>query len=142
MGSSPRAELLYGVELGINCGFEYDALPDWFDQEEDDWTMAAEMRLLAASGFTESDCLVEGYFARKSAAEREIGVQVRRYGCGEDDSYLLAAVCYRTTWDSAVAIPELAAPPWADSRLAWAVQTLGVSPKVRTPGWLLTASYW
>lgn len=142
MGSSPRAELLYGIELGINCGFEYDELPGWYDEEEGDWAGSAEMCLLAASGFTESDYLIDGYFTRKSAAEREMGVQVRRYGAGEDDSYLLAAVCHRTDWDRALAIPALAVPEGADARLAWAVGVLGVSPRVPVPGWLLTASYW
>lgn len=142
MGSSPRAELLYGIELGINCGFKYDELPAWFDEEGDeDWIASAEAHLLTAFGFTETDWQVEGYYQRKGAAETAMGVQVRSYGAGEDDSYLLAAVVHRTTWDSALAIPELVVPEGAEERLAWAVDALGVAPQVRQPRWLLTASY-
>lgn len=142
MGTSTNGILAYGYDLGEDFAglSDYERNePAWYDESEG-WQESAEKALLAAHGFTETDWQVDGYFARKKAAEEEMGVELDTYCSGDYPMFLLAAkvqTCYRGDADPV----DLTLPDNADERLAWALGVLGITPKADRPQWLL-ASYW
>lgn len=97
MGMSSRARLVYGYALGgdedsegwlIEEASEYGEWePDW--QGEDGITEAAEARMLASVGFTETDWEVDGYFDRQREAKDRLGVKFVHHG-GEWSCVVLA----------------------------------------------------
>lgn len=153
MGMSSRARLVYGYALGgnedgegwlVEEANEYGEWePDWMG--DDDLISAAEQRLLASVGFTETDYKSPGYFDRQRDAEARLGVELVPHGY-ELSCYALATHKVTVEWgDTAVldfAALESArvAGDW-DSKLAAAVGALGMTPKQAKPAWLLLAVY-
>lgn len=142
MGTSTNGILAYGYDLGDYFGErdDYDAPnPDWYDETEG-WSESAQIALLAAHGFTETDWQADGYFDRKREAEEAMGVAIEHYCSCDYPMYLLAAK--RQTAYRGDANPiDLTLPDNTDERLAWAIGVLGLKPKADKPQWLL-ASYW
>lgn len=170
MGQSTNAVLAYGYDLAggddewkiAEVGeFGEPNLP-WFnpdgeleedtdteddDEAETDFVTLAEKRLLAEiAGFSEEPYAADGYYDRKQAAEKLVGVEFESYCSGEYSMWVLAThviTVYRG--DSKLIDPaELAAMPeregW-DAKLAAAVAALGITPTQTKPGWVLV-SYW
>lgn len=155
MGHAPKAQLIYGYDLGGDddgwAFAEYDqdeceiSLP-WFDPTKE-FAEEAEKRLLAQiAGFTEEWRQGAGseFFAREKAAKAQLGVEFEFYGyemCG----HALSAHREWVEWSAtAVDLAALASRPAAegwDDKLAAAVAALGITPKQERPGWLLAASY-
>ncbi len=161
MGRSSDAILAYGYDLGggdeewkIHQTDEYGSIrPDqftWYDEDDEDGSVEfieqAENRLLVASGFTETDWEVDGYFARKREAKERLGVKFRTYCSGEDSMYVLAAKVITVSWGDSelLDLPALMSEPaengW-DEKLRAAIEVLGITPKQEQPGWVL-CSYW
>lgn len=159
MGQSTNAVLVYGYNLGggeidwlvEEANGEYGELHlDWFNEDdesgENDFIEAAEKRLLAAAGFTETDWRADGYFARKREAEKGLGVEFESYCSGDYPIYTLAAhvITVHRGDCKQLSLDELARLPrengW-DDKLAGALRTLGLTPKQAEPAWLLV-SYW
>lgn len=153
MGMDPRARLVYGYALGgdadgegwlIGEAGEYGEWePDWIG--EDDIISAAEKRLMASVGFTETDYKADGYFDRAREAKAQLGVEFVSHG-GEYSCWALAAWKVTVEWGE-VAMVDLAAlmservdGDW-DAKLAHAITALGVTPKQERPAWLLLAAY-
>lgn len=157
MGQSTNGILAYGYDLGSgDAGWkvrevgEYGELQlDWYnpdDEDGDDFQTAAERRLLAASGFAETDWQVEGYFAREREAKARLGVEFDTYCHGDYPMYLLATkviTVYRGDVKQ-IDMAELVQAPsvhgW-DDKLRAALETLGLTPTQDRARWLL-ASYW
>jgi hypothetical protein len=176
MGTSAAVGILaYGYDLGgVEDGWkvreagEYGQLElDWLPSDEDiaritrkranfeadhaaawdDPATLMEKRLLAASGFTETDWEAYGYFARRGAAEDALGVQFEAYGCADTyPVYVLAAKVITVNPGgcdvidmAALSDPETLAG--YDAKLSAALTTLGITPTQDKPAWLL-CSYW
>lgn len=161
MGVSTDGILAYGFDLGgeegeggwkvREAGKYGDLELPWADPESGDWDGfgdAAVRRLLTAAGFTETyEDGRDGYFTRKSAAERGLGVEIESYCSGDFPMYLLAAQVITVNRGSVIDVgPVMAAADetvrqeW-DASLARAISALGLTPLQEKPAWLL-ASYW
>ena len=153
MGTSTDGILAYGYNLGgEDGGFEvaetneYGGLKLGWLAEDDDSMGAAQDRLLAAAGFTETDWQADGYFERKRAAEESLGVQFDIYCSDGCPLYILAAkvITVSRGYVEPIDMTELVEAPnvngW-DAKLAAALSTLGLTPKQEKPAWLL-CSYW
>jgi hypothetical protein len=139
MGTSTNGILAYGYDLGDpQDDFDPDDFP-WYDEDEG-FDESAEKALLAAHGFTETDWRADGYFERKSAAEKTIGVELVAHCSGDYPMYLLAAA-RQTARRGYVEVVDRTVPDNADERLRWALGVLGITPKAEKPQWLLV-SYW
>lgn len=161
MGTSTNAMLVYGYNLGAGDGeweiAEVDGYGspklDWYGTNEDDeddedegFTELAMKRLLTAAGFTETDYKVAGYFDRQKAAEKQVGVEFDSYCSGDYPMWVLAAriITVRRGDCGVIDFAELTAEAEAgdyDTKLANAIQVLGITPKQERPRWLLV-SYW
>jgi hypothetical protein len=150
MGTSTDAILAYGYDLDGPDGEwqirevdEYGSPTlDWWD--DDDIIEAVETKLLAATGFTETDWQVDGYFTRRREALAAIGVEVISHCSGECPMYILAAhsTTARRGGPKTVDPADMAAlQKDADARLARALEALGMTPTQDKPAWLL-ASDW
>lgn len=153
MGMNTGARLVYGYALGgdedadgwliAEASEDGEWEPDWLG--DDDVITAAEERLLASVGFTETDYEVAGYFDRKRDAEARLGVEFVAHG-GEFSCMALATHAVRVEWGE-VAELDFAALESArtegdwDAKLARAIAALGVTPKQAKPAWLLLAFY-
>ncbi|MEV7013337.1 hypothetical protein [Streptosporangium sp. NPDC051022] len=156
MGSSPTGILAYGYALGGADGWnisevdEYDGIDPtkitWYDEDNGDFTEQAEKQLLAASGLTETDWRVDGYFARKREAEASLGVEFYGHGYDGGPMYALVTKTITVEWGESkvLDLPALMAAPaehgW-DDKLAAALTVLGITPTQEKPGWLLCAYY-
>lgn len=153
MGMSSRARLAYGYALGgdedsdgwlIEEASEYGEWePDW--QGEDGITEAAEARMLASVGFTETDWEVDGYFDRQRDAKARLGVKFVHHG-GEWSCVVLATHETTVEWGEVAEIDfatleQLQVEGDWNAKLAHAVKTLGITPKQASPRWLLVAAY-
>ena len=153
MGMDPEGRLVYGYALGgdedsdgwlIEEASEYGEWePDWMG--DDDLISAAEQRLLASVGLTETDYMADGYYDRVREAKARHGVQFVSHG-GEYSCWALAAHEVRVEWGEVAELnfAELEAARVAgdwDAKLAAAVSALGVTPKQARPAWLLLAFY-
>jgi hypothetical protein len=153
MGMSTNGMLVYGYNLGGDEGGwgvaeagEYGELEvGWFnplDDDEADFVTAAEKRLLAAAGFTETDWQAEGYFAREREAKAALGVEFDSYCTGDYPMYVLATKVITAYGGDVkdVDMVELVEAPkvhgW-DAKLRAALKTLGLTPKQESPRWLL-----
>lgn len=149
MGARPHAILGYGFDLGgpatewkVQQAGEYGELNlDWFDEDEDeaDFVEAAQKRLLAAVGFTKPT----GYLDREDEVETRLGVKFERYISDDQPQYVLAARVISVDWDDDAKLIDLAelqrepaAGGW-DTKLQFALNALGLTPKQEQPGWLL-----
>lgn len=161
MGSSPRAHLAYGYDLGNGEGFkaaERDEfggphLP-WLpvDEDEDadpaDFGEELEKALLASIGFTETDWRAEGYHNRKRTAKQQLGVHLHFSGGEESTGWVLVATGSESSvdWDETMGLDpgELIRRPnrelW-DTKLAYALTALGITPTQDGPKWLVYPSY-
>jgi hypothetical protein len=159
MGQSTNAVLVYGYNLGggeiewlvEEANGEFGELHlDWFNEDdepgENDFIEAAENRLRASVGFTETDWSVDGFYERRREADKRVGVEFESYCSGDYPIYTLAAhviTVHRGDCEQ-LNLDELARLPrengW-DDKLAAALQTLGLTPKQAEPAWLLV-SYW
>ncbi len=118
MGSSSRAHLAYGYDLGTEEDFrcaergeygspklpwlpgsddeddrdeEYDE-DDETDDDETDFVTAVETLLLErVGGFTETNWHADGYFDRKRAADAVVGVEVAAAGGDDYPGWMLVA---------------------------------------------------
>jgi hypothetical protein len=157
MGTSTDAILFYGYNLGSSedewhieeAGEDGEWEPDWYDAkdgDDDDIVTAAENRLLASVGFTESDWRVDGYYERKGHAEARVGVELDSHCSGDFPIYFLAAhkIVARRGYAEEIDLTQLEASrveqDW-DGKLRAAVEALGITPKQAGPKWLLV-SYW
>jgi hypothetical protein len=154
MSTSTNAILAYGYDLGgadddwkVREAGEYGELAlDWFDAEDDDadFITVAEKRLLAASGFTETDWHADGYFDRQREAEARLGVEIESYCSNNFPMYLLAAkvITVRRGYVETVDPAELTVVPaeW-DEKLSAALGVLGLTPLQERARWLL-CSFW
>ncbi|MER6632259.1 hypothetical protein ABT301_29265 [Streptomyces sp. NPDC000987] len=158
MGRATDAILVYGYDLGgsdsgwnIRCLREYGQLPplDWYDEDdEDDFATAAHKRLLRVlGGFTEAwtpDARKNGYWERRREAEKQVGVKVETYCSSSVPAYALAAhstTVHRGDIEYIDAQDLLQRPPahdW-DSRLAAALDALGLAPVHKRPRWFLVS---
>lgn len=153
MGMDPEAKLVYGYALGgdedsegwqiVEAGEYGEWEPDWAG--DDDVMDAAEKRLLASVGFTETDYKIDGYHDRKRDAEARLGVKFALHG-GEWSCRALVTHEVSVEWGDTAELDfaELMAArvegDW-DAKLAHAVAALGVTPKQERPAWLLLAAY-
>lgn len=154
MGVSTNGVLAYGYDLGggeaewkiQGLGDYEEWKPDWFERGEDDGdddvVTAAEQHLLRASGFTETDWSVDGYFERKRAAEAALGVEFETYCSGEYPIWALVAhsiTCRRgdaQQIDFAALEAQRVEEGW-DAQLQHALTVLGITPEQAKPSWLL-----
>lgn len=151
MGVSTNAILLYGYNLGgcegewkVRETDEYGALVlDWYDWDhEDGFIGQAENRLLAASGFTETDWRADGYFDRRREAENALGVEFGFYCSDNCPMYALAT--HMTTVsrgnieqiDPDAMIRGPVEHGW-DAKLRNALTVLGLTPTQEQAAWLL-----
>jgi hypothetical protein len=161
MGSSSRAHLAYGYDLGTAEDFkaaergEYGSpkLP-WLPVDEDgdsdysEFGEEIEKRLLASVGFTETNWRAEGYHDRKRIAEDRIGVELDFSGHSDYAGWVLIAKGSErdVEWSDAMTLDpaELAALPahhgWPD-QLAAALSALGITPTQTAASWLVYPSY-
>lgn len=158
MGSCATSTLAYGYRLGGGaCAWEIaeadeygDWQPAWLPtfEEDDEPNMVEEMmkRLLWASGFTETDWQVDGYYSRRAEAEKRLGLEMIAHGSDGSESYVLAAHHIQTTWGDAQEIPianledTRVFSDW-DAKLQSALDILGIHPSQAKPEWLLLAFY-
>lgn len=153
MGITIKAELSYGYLLQGDEGRwlvrevhpedsnEWGLNLDWLD-DEDSFDDAAEKRLLASVGFTETDYLVDGYFDRQDAAKAQLGVKLERTGYEAGALALVtkqigAYLGEAEEIDPGVLTAEAAGG--AGERLRNALTVLGLTPLQEQPAWLLTA---
>lgn len=153
MGMSPTARLVYGYDLGGSESWkvrqvgEYGELAiDWLDDGDEDFVGAAEKRLLASVGFTETDYTADGYFDRQRAAEKRLGAEILWTGSFEYPGYCLAFKVGRAEWSETATIDfaalqaQAAIEDW-DGRLQQAMAALGLTTNQTGPQWILTALY-
>jgi hypothetical protein len=160
MGQSTNGMLVYGYNLGGGDGpWEVEGVdeygewsPSWLNPDPDnedgggDVIEDAKKVLLASVGFTETDWRADGYFDRQRDAEARLGVEFDSYCSGDYPMWLLAAHVI-TVYRGDVQEVNFAALEQArtegdwDTKLAHAIQALGVTPKQERPKWLLV-SYW
>ncbi|CAL9610122.1 hypothetical protein SUDANB1_05608 [Streptomyces sp. enrichment culture] len=171
MGRSTDAILAYGYDLGGPDEWRLKDLGKWGQLPELEWLKAtgdddqdepdtddeydeedfhgrAEEHLLrTVGGFTEEwteGAGATGYFDRRNAAEKRVGVQIRDYCSDGSPSYLLAAHTIRVARgdiehiDPADLLHRPATEDW-DSRLVVALDALGIAPAQETPRWLLVS---
>jgi hypothetical protein len=145
--------------LGFNLGSDEEWLVeeadedgglelDWFGEADNDFVDAAERRLLAAAGFTETwSPDNEGYFQREREAKERLGVQFVTYCSGEYPMFILATKAIQVSrgYVEPLNLDEMAArttPGGEDEqRLRHALGVLGLTPKQESPQWLL-CSFW
>jgi hypothetical protein len=154
MGITIKAELSYGYRLQGDDGRwlvrevhpedsdEWGLNLDWYDEAEGEFDDAAERRLLASVGFTETDYTVEGYFDRRRAAKSQLGVRLDRTGYEAGDLMLVttqfaAYLGEAEPIEPAMLVAETGGQ--ADERLRNALAVLGLTPLQEQPAWLLTA---
>ncbi|SOE25676.1 hypothetical protein [Streptomyces sp. OK228] len=150
MGQSTNGILVYGYDLAggdaewkVREVGEYGELRlDWLDVEENDFESAAEKRLMASVGFTETDYMVDGFFDREREAEARLGVEFKSYCSGEYPMYTLAAkgsvlTAYRGDCKH---VDFTVSPEW-DDKLRDALAVLGMTPTQEQAQWLL-CSWW
>jgi hypothetical protein len=158
MGTSASAKLVYGYDLGgANNGWkvqqadEYGCLDvdaiDWVTEDDDfDFGGAAEERLLASIGFTDTDWRANGYHVRLSEAKERLGLEIVFYSHHDSSMHALAAHVIEQGWSEGkvLDLTALAAMPEAngwDAKLAAAIEALGMTPTQAQPGWILVAEY-
>lgn len=146
MGMNPRAILAYGWNLGSEQDGTLDTekLP-WFDPEEhDDFSSAVEEVLLKAIGYTEvwSADADPGFWDRRRAAQRDIGVKIISTGTWDYCGYLMVVTDQRVEWTE-VKIIDTTLPEDADDKLHRALAALpGLVPlNPLGPDWILASFY-
>ncbi|WP_030777225.1 hypothetical protein [Streptomyces sp. NRRL S-920] len=150
MSTSTNGILVYGYDLAggdaewkVREVGEYGELKlDWLDDENDDFWTAAEKRLLAAAGFTETDYTADGYFKREREAKGCTGVEIESYCSGDYPMYLLAAkgsvtTAYRGDCEQ---VDFTVNPEW-DAKLRAALEVLGMTPTQERAQWLLCSCW-
>lgn len=156
MGQSTNGILVYGYDLGSDASEwkvreadEYGGLTlDWYGEDDDDFWGAAEKRLLATAGFTETDCTVDGYFDREREAKARMGVEFDSYCSDGYPMFVLAAkgsvlTAYRGDCKHVDMVDLVEAPSvngW-DDKLRAALAVLGMTPTQERAQWLL-CSWW
>jgi hypothetical protein len=141
MGVSSDGLLVYGYDLGELDDWE----PAWQDEDED-FAESVMTRLLVASGFTETDWQVDGYFARKSEAEERLGVELVTHCSYDYPMYVLGAAEFRAYrgYPKALDLAELSNPEvlsgW-NAKLASALEVLEITPEQGHPQWILCSIY-
>lgn len=169
MGSSPRAHLAYGYDLGTSEDFqaaehgEYGQpkLPWLTDDDEggerESFAEGVERLLLAAAGFVEipweirkdyDEAARRDYYDAKHEAEKQHGVELAFSGAYDYAGWMLIAKGSDRSveWSEAmeVDLDELTNRPayegW-DTKLADALTVLGITPTQSGPKWLIFPSY-
>jgi hypothetical protein len=157
MGTTARAELAYGYDLGGMEGFKaaevgrYDGpdLPWWAEEDEhpEEFTEVADRMLLDRIGrFAETDRRADGYYDRKHAAEKRVGVRFDFPGNVEYPGLVLIAEGSRraVAWAEVMTLDPneilIARPDW-DAKLAAALDALGIHPTQPGPRWLVYPTY-
>jgi hypothetical protein len=150
MGQSTNGILLYGYDLAggdaewkVREVGEYgEPQVDWFDVEENDFATAAEKRLMASVGFTETDYMADGYFDREREAKARLGVEFKSYCSDGYPMHTLAAkgsvlTAYRGDCKPA----DFTVKPEWNQLLFRALGVLGLTPTQEQAQWLL-CSWW
>ncbi len=130
MSTSTDAILAYGYNLGDSpafAGLGGEDFPDWWDGDED-FDDAARRRLVQAEPEAKYCGLLIGFEAHCSTRAPEYLMVVTE----------TVTVASRGNPEK---ITSLQVPSYADDRLAWAVETLGLDVGDQKPQWLL-AAYW
>lgn len=125
MGSYPRADLMYGVDLGPD---EERETPEWFtDELEDEY-----------GGVTEA----AGHLLKEAGLK---GVRLEIYGNG-NTGYSLSALCTRrvhaTAYEAKTVTAEMLQVPDTDDELlrqAW--ELVGDDGPMPKPSWFIVVSY-
>ncbi len=126
MGTSTDAILAYGYDLGDPD--DWESGPDWWDPEAED----------------EEGDPIDFHTAADERIPGGLGVEIVDHCSDRVPHYILAAHTitaargYPKTVDPAAL---LALQEDADTRLAHALEVLGLKPEQESPAWLL-ASYW
>lgn len=157
MGMSTSGILAYGFDLGgpekweVREAGEYGELPplDWYNEDDENsyFIEAAERRLLASIGFTETwHQGNEGYFRREREARAQLGVAFETYCSGDYPMHLLTTKVITAYGGDAhqIDVAEQAQAPAAggwDAKLTQALRVLGLTPVQERARWLL-CSYW
>jgi hypothetical protein len=145
----PNAILAFGYDLGAHGKAklkEYDkffGLPDvaWYDRGPENYSFIeqAENCLLTAAGveFTESADL-------DPLLKQHLGVWFERYGWDGEPNYVLTGYVLEASWDDTKPIDfaelnKQAVQHRLDTKLADALDTLGITPTQQRPTWLLCA---
>ncbi|WP_406321774.1 hypothetical protein [Streptomyces sp. NBC_00519] len=156
MGLATDAILVYGYDLGspdsgwkVHGVGEYGELPplDWYDEVDDDFVTSVQTRLMAEVGrFTEErapDARENGYFDRKRAAEKQVGVKVETYCSHSAPMYVTHTTTVHRGEVEYLDPDDLLTRPstedW-DSRLTVALDALGLVPVEERPRWFLVSS--
>ena len=131
MSTSTAVVLAYGYNLvdspeftGLDAGQDF---PDWWDGE-DDFDTVALRRLLQAEPEAKYCGLPVGF-------ETHCSTDAPEYLMVVTETVTTALRGHPET------ITSLAVPDYANDRLAWAVETLGLDVGGQKPRWLL-AAYW
>ncbi len=152
MGMGPISYLSYGYDLGGGDSdwkllyLDSDGRPktDWWPDSRHvhDFPDDVIHRLLVVNGFTERrEDGLEGYYFRKEAARRRLGVDVLTYGSYDYPSGYV--ICHssriRASWSSVEFDPTV--PKRADEILEAAIKALGLHPTQKSPRWILSSFY-
>jgi hypothetical protein len=160
MGSSARAHLAYGYDLGGGEDFkaaergEYGEpkLPwltdDDVEGDHDDFGTEVEKLLLASVGFTEEFTPDSDYWIRRKAAEERVGVELAYSGHSDYAGWLLVITDSQQSveWSEAMeldlpAMADLTADGLWNAKLTAALAALGITPTQDGPKWLVYPSY-
>lgn len=155
MGSTARAHLAYGYDLGSAEDFlaaqrtEHGS-PDlpWLGEDED-FPGDAEGTLLASVGFTDVWSNADGdYFDRQSAAKDRVGVDFAHAGGDEVPGWVLYAKGSERSvaWSETMVLDPhtLTVQPNAEQwnmKLDAALKALGITPTQDDARWLVFPSY-
>jgi hypothetical protein len=151
MSNSPRGILAYGYDLGgpengwnLRGVEKYGnyTFPDWYNEEGDSWGDQAEALLLnKIVNFTEiwKTGLVD-YFARKTEAQKQVGVSIVRYGTYDYSGYILATKVHSGP-DWGTCPVEISLDHSASAKLHRALSAMQIQPKQIEPKWILGCFY-
>lgn len=157
MGTTARAELAYGYDLGGVDGFKatevgrYDG-PDlpWWREEDDhpqEFTEVADQMLLDRIGlFADTDWQADDYYDRKHTAEKRVGVRFDFPGNHAYPGLVLIAEGSRSAvaWSEVMTLDPneilIARPEW-DAKLTAALDALGIHPTQPAARWLVYPTY-
>lgn len=112
------------------------------DDELRDLIEDARQALLAGTGFTDTDTDAPGYVERLEQAQRRVGVELAPYSSMTYPMYVLSAHTITVhrghfeTVDFAALDAKRTSEEW-DTKLAAALDILGVTPRQQSPAWLL-----
>ncbi len=136
MSIDTDAILAYGYDCGEDFFTGWGAEPPWKTPFDASYRDAAARALMNATGLR----IQPGDYFDPGDLKRVCGVELIHHGYDGSPSYILAAAS-QTAYRGDPQVADFSIPEGADEKLAWAVEVLGFTPKLRGPRWLL-ASWW